>query len=180
MLIGYERVSTADQSLDPQTDRLKQAGCEKFFNDISSGAKADRPGLDEAIDYAREGDVIVVVKLDRLGRTLKHLIATIEDLHERGIGFMSLDDGIDTTTSTGKLMFHIIGAIAEFERDLIRERTNAGLSAARARGRKGGRPIKGTSDKIRQVKAMSQDGTVTIKEACKVVGISRDTFYRHL
>ncbi|NEP19474.1 MAG: recombinase family protein [Leptolyngbya sp. SIO4C1] len=180
MLVGYERVSTADQSLEPQHDRLEEAGCERIYSDVVSGAKADRSGLEEALAYLREGDVLVVVKLDRLGRTLKHLIETIEDLNERGIGFRSLNDGIDTTTSTGKLMFHIIGAIAEFERDLIRERTQAGLKAARARGRKGGRPTKGTPDKIKQVRAMLQDKTITVKEACAAVGISRNTYYRHI
>ncbi len=180
MLVGYERVSTAEQSLAPQTDRLKEAGCEKIYSDVVSGAKEARPGLDEALDYLRQGDVLVVVKLDRLGRTLKHLIATIEELNDRGIGFKSLNDGIDTTTSTGKLMFHIIGAIAEFERDLIRERTHAGLKAARARGRKGGRPLKGTPEKVKQVRAMLQDETITVKEACTAVGISRNTYYRNL
>ena len=179
MLVGYGRVSTAEQSLLPQTDQLQEAGCEKIFSDVASGAKADRIGLDEALDYLRAGDVLVVVKLDRLGRTLKHLIATIEDLDSKGIGFKSLNDGIDTTKSTGKLLFHIIGAIAEFERDLIRERTHAGLKAARARGRKGGRPIKATPAKLNQIQAMVQDDTITVKEACATVGISRKSFYRH-
>lgn len=180
MLIGYERVSTSEQSLTPQNDRLKKAGCEKIFSDVVSGAKADRPGLEEALEYLREGDVLVVVKLDRLGRTLKHLITTIEGLNKRGIGFKSLTEGIDTTTSTGKLMFHVIGAIAEFERDLIRERTRAGLESARARGRKGGRRVKATPEKMRQITAMLKDENITVKEACATVGISKDTYYRHL
>ena len=180
MLVGYERISTSDQSLAPQHDRLVIAGCEKFYSDVVSGSKATRPGLDECLHYLRKGDVLVVVKLDRLGRTLKHLIATIEDLDERGVGFKSLDDGIDTTTSTGKLLFHIIGAIAEFERELIRERTQAGLAAARARGRKGGRKVKATPAKMQQVVAMLQDPEITIAEACEAVGISRSSYYRHL
>lgn len=179
MLVGYERVSTIDQSLDSQRDELKAAGCEKIYSDKVSGAKTDRPGLNDALAYLREGDVLVVTKLDRLGRTLKHLIATVEDLHWRNIGFKSLKDGIDTTTSTGKLMFHIIGAIAEFERDLIRERTRAGLQAARARGRKGGRKLKATPEKLRQITAMLKDPSITVGEACKAVGISRNTYYKH-
>ncbi|MEM8610654.1 MAG: recombinase family protein [Cyanobacteria bacterium P01_H01_bin.105] len=179
MLVGYVRVSTTEQSLLPQTDQLKEAGCEKIFSDMASGAKADRSGLDEALAYLRTGDILVVVKLDRLGRTLKHLIATIEDLDSKGIGFKSLNDGIDTTTSTGKLLFHIIGAIAEFERDLICERTHAGLKAARARGRKGGRPIKATPAKIKQIQAMLKDENITVKEACATVGVSRNSFYRY-
>ncbi|ESA37113.1 dna invertase [Leptolyngbya sp. Heron Island J] len=179
MLIGYERVSTPEQSLEPQHDKLREAGCEQIFSDIVSGAKAARPGLDEALSYIREGDVLVVVKLDRLGRTLKHLIETVEGLNTRGIGFKSLADGIDTTTSAGKLMFHIIGAIAEFERDLIRERTQAGLKAARARGRLGGRPTKVTPQMIRQIEAMLHDDTITVGEACTTVGISKASYYKH-
>lgn len=180
MLIGYERVSTTEQSLDSQRDELKAAGCEKIYSDKASGMKADRPGLNDALRYLRDGDVFVVTKLDRLGRTLKHLIVTVEDLHQRNIGFKSLKDGIDTTTSTGKLMFHIIGAIAEFERDLIRERTRAGLQAARARGRKGGPKVKATPEKLRQITAMLKDPEIAVGEACKAVGISRSTYYRQL
>jgi len=140
MLIGYARVSTQDQTLDLQTDALKRDGCEKIFPDMTSGAKSERPGLQDAMDHLRPGDTLVVWRLDRLGRTLKHLIATITDLNEKGIGFKSLQENMDTTTSGGKLIFHIFGALAEFEREVIRERTNAGLHAARARGRLGGRP----------------------------------------
>jgi DNA invertase Pin-like site-specific DNA recombinase len=140
MLIGYARVSTDDQNLDLQRDALKQAGCEQIFTDHISGTKAERPGLTDALSHLRDGDTLVVWRLDRLGRTLPHLIETVNGLQNRGIGFKSLTESIDTTTSGGKLIFHIFGALAEFEREIIRERTNAGLSAARARGRKGGRP----------------------------------------
>jgi DNA invertase Pin-like site-specific DNA recombinase len=140
MLIGYARVSTANQTLDLQKDALEKAGCSKIFTDIASGAKAERTGLDEALNYIRQGDTIVVWRLDRLGRSLKHLIETITGLNNLGIGFKSITENIDTTTSGGKLIFHIFGALAEFERDIIRERTQAGLQAACTRGRKGGRP----------------------------------------
>src|SRR3954451_20994878 len=140
MLIGYARVSTQDQTLDLQLDALKQAGCEKFYTDTASGAKAERKGLEEALGYAREGDILVVWRLDRLGRSLRHLIETITTLNNRKVGFKSITENIDTTTSGGKLVFHIFGALAEFERDIIRERTTAGLEAARSRGKKGGGP----------------------------------------
>jgi DNA invertase Pin-like site-specific DNA recombinase len=136
MFIGYARVSTTDQTLALQRDALKQAGCEKIFTDTASGSIADRHGLEEAISQLRPGDALVVWRLDRLGRSLKHLIETITSLHTKGIGFKSLTEQIDTTTSGGKLIFHIFGALAEFERDIIRERTQAGLAAARARGRR--------------------------------------------
>src|SRR5512146_3189384 len=140
MLVGYARVSTADQTPALQRDALSAAGCGRLFTDTASGAKAERPGLDEALEFLRPGDTLVVWRLDRLGRSLRHLIETVSLLEQRGIGFRSLQESIDTTTSGGKLVFHVFGALAEFERDLIRERTSAGLLAARARGRKGGRP----------------------------------------
>jgi DNA invertase Pin-like site-specific DNA recombinase len=146
MLIGYARVSTQDQTLDLQTDALAQAGCDKLFTDTTSGAKSERPGLQDAMDHLRAGDTLVVWRLDRLGRTLKHLIATITDLSDKSVGFRSLQENMDTTTSGGKLIFHIFGALAEFEWEVIRERTNAGLQAARARGRLGGRPKLQTLD----------------------------------
>src|SRR5919205_4640522 len=138
MLIGYARVSTHDQTLNLQLDCLKQAGCTRIFEDHISGTKAERPGLQNALSHLRAGDTLVVWRLDRLGRSLRHLIDTVTDLQERGIGFKSLTESIDTTTSGGKLVFHIFGALAEFEREIIRERTNAGLASARARGRRGG------------------------------------------
>jgi DNA invertase Pin-like site-specific DNA recombinase len=136
MLIGYARVSTQDQTLHLQQDALQKAGCNRIFTDTASGVKAERKGLEQAFTYVRKGDTLVVWRLDRLGRSLPHLITTITDLEERGIGFKSLTENIDTTTSGGKLIFHIFGALAEFERNLIRERTQAGLTAARARGKK--------------------------------------------
>src|ERR687886_70961 len=140
MLIGYARVSTDDQNLDLQRDALHKAGCELIFDDTVSGTKARRPGLEQALSHLRPGDTLVVWRLDRLGRSLRHLIDTVTALAERGVGFRSLTESIDTTTSGGKLVFHIFGALAEFERELIRERAKAGLAAARARGRIGGRP----------------------------------------
>jgi DNA invertase Pin-like site-specific DNA recombinase len=140
MLIGYARVSTHDQTLNLQLDRLKEAGCEKIFTDHISGTKAERPGLADALSHLRTGDTLEVWRLDRLGRSLRHLIDTITGLEAQGIGFRSLQENIDTTTSSGKLIFHIFGSLAEFERDLIRERTQAGLEAARSRGRVGDRP----------------------------------------
>lgn len=140
MLIGYARVPTHEQTLHLQQDALQKAGCNKLFTDTASGAKAERKGLEQALNYVRKGDTLVVWRLDRLGRSLPHLITTMTNLEERGIGFKSLTENIDTTTSGGKLIFHIFGALAEFEGNLIRERTQAGLTAARERGRKGGRP----------------------------------------
>src|SRR5690348_6581068 len=138
--VGYARVSTGEQTLDLQLDALAAAGCDRVFQDTASGAKAERPGLARALDFLRPGDTLVVWRLDRLGRSLQHLIQTLTALDQRGVGFKSLTESIDTTTPGGKLVFHIFGALAEFERDLIRERTQAGLAAARARGRTGGHP----------------------------------------
>lgn len=180
MKIGYSRVSTSEQSLAPQDDVLNAEGCQKIYSDIASGAKTERVKLQEALRYLREGDTLVVVKLDRLGRSLKHLIEVVTHLEERGIGFKSLSEGIDTTTSGGRLVFHIFGAIAEFERDLIRERTHAGLRAARARGRNGGRPRKMTAEKIQQAKAMAADPKITVGRICETLGISRDTYNRYV
>src|SRR4051812_8559634 len=148
MLVGYARVSTTDQTLDLQRDALTKAGCTKIFTDTASGALTERIGLNEALSYVRPGDSLVVWKLDRLGRSLKDLITRITQLNDRKIGFKSLTEQIDTTTSGGKLIFHIFGALAEFERDIIRERTNAGLAAARTRGKLGGRPKALSADKI--------------------------------
>lgn len=180
MLIGYARVSTADQTLALQRDALEKAGCERIFTDTASGAKAERIGLADAVAYAREGDVLVVWRLDRLGRSLKHLIETITSLNEQGIGFKSITESIDTTTSGGKLIFHIFGALAEFERDIIRERTQAGLTAARARGRKGGRPRVLTPKKAQMAQALYNDKTNTINDICRTLNISRATLYRYL
>ena len=182
MLIGYARVSTQDQTLDLQTDALKQAGCEKLFADTSSGAKSERPGLQEAMNHLRAGDTLVVWRLDRLGRTLKHLIATITDLSDNGIGFKSMQENMDTTTSGGKLIFHIFGALAEFEREVVRERTNAGLQAARARGRLGGRPKLQALNpkKIALARKLYDDGHMPVKEICDTLHIGRSTLYRYV
>ena len=180
MLIGYARVSTSDQTLDLQKDALEKAGCGRIFTDTASGAKAERVGLDEAMSHLREGDTLVVWRLDRLGRSLRHLIETITALASRGIGFKSITESIDTTTSGGKLIFHIFGALAEFERDIIRERTQAGLNAARARGRKGGRPKSLTGRKIEMARQLYNSRMHTIDELCKTLNISRATLYRYI
>jgi len=180
MLLGYARVSTGDQTLDLQTDALNAAGCDQVFKDIISGAKADRPGLDDALRYVRSGDTLVVWRLDRLGRSLQHLIETVTVLEQRGIGFRSLTESIDTTTPGGKLIFHVFGALAEFERDLIRERTHAGLAAARARGRVGGRPKKLDAKTLAMAKRLHADKQTDIATICSTLGISRTTLYRAL
>jgi DNA invertase Pin-like site-specific DNA recombinase len=180
MLIGYARVSTSDQTLDLQKDALEKAGCTRIFTDTASGAKAERIGLDEAMSHLREGDTLVVWKLDRLGRSLKHLIETITGLNNRKTGFKSITEAIDTTTSGGKLIFHIFGALAEFERDIIKERTQAGLNAARARGRKGGRPKALTPKTAQQALTLYNDKTNTIDEICRTLKISRATLYRYI
>jgi DNA invertase Pin-like site-specific DNA recombinase len=183
MLIGYARVSTQDQTLNLQKDALEKLGCNKIFTDTASGTKTERNGLEEALEYVREGDTLVVWRLDRLGRSLKHLIETITKLNNRKIGFKSIQESIDTTTSGGKLIFHIFGALAEFERNLITERTNAGLQAARARGRKGGRPkakALNTPKKITLAQSLYNDKNNTIDEICKTLNISRATLYRYI
>jgi len=180
--VGYARVSTGDQNLDLQRDALMAAGCDegKIFTDRLSGGRDDRPGLAQALEYVREGDTLVVWRLDRLGRSLSHLIETTTGLEQRGIGFKSLQEGIDTTTSGGKLVFHIFGALAEFERSLIRERTNAGLKAARARGRNGGRPKKLDARKLAVAESLLKDPKLTVKEVAEQVGIARSTLYTYL
>ena len=180
MLVGYARVSTLEQDVSLQVDALKQAGCGKIFRDKASGAKSERPGLRDALEYAREGDTLLVWSLDRLGRSLKHLIETVTLLEGRGVGFRSLQEAVDTTTSGGRLIFHVFGALAEFERSLIRERTRAGLAAARARGRKGGRPKALDSKKIRLAYELYDEKKYTIREICQILGISKPTLYVYL
>ena len=180
VLVGYVRVSTADQHLHMQEDALRQAGCETIYRDIASGAKTDRPGLEEALKHLRSGDTLVVWKLDRLGRSIQHLIHTIKTLSERGIGFKSLQENIDTTTSSGKLIFHIFSALAEFERDLIQERTQAGLKAARARGKQGGRPPLLSHRQVNRMMELYDEGKSTVNEICKIFDISRPSFYNYL
>jgi DNA invertase Pin-like site-specific DNA recombinase len=179
MLIGYARVSTYEQTLNLQQDALQNAGCSKLFTDTASGAKIERRGLEEALSYVRKGDTLVVWRLDRLGRSLPHLITTMTDLENRGIGFKSLTENIDTTTSGGKLIFHIFGALAEFERNLIRERTTAGLTAARARGKTGGRP-KALTYQRRSIAQELYDAGHPIADICRTPKISRATLYRAL
>jgi DNA invertase Pin-like site-specific DNA recombinase len=180
MYIGYARVSTDDQNLDLQRDALNSAGCEQIFTDQVSGTRARRPGLEQALSHLRAGDTLVVWRLDRLGRSLRHLIDTVTDLQEKGIGFKSLTESIDTTTSGGKLVFHIFGALAEFEREIIRERTQAGLQAARARGKTGGRPKALTEKQVAMLRQLAADPNRSVEEICQTLGISRMTFYRYL
>lgn len=180
MKVGYARVSTVDQHLRMQEDALKSAGCKEIFQDIASGAKTARPGLEDALAYVREGDTIVVWKLDRLGRSIQHLIQTVKNLSNKNIGFQSLQENIDTTTSSGKLIFHIFSALAEFEKDLIAERTKAGLKAARVRGKMGGRPPLLDNRQINRMIEMYDEGKNTVAEICKIYDISRPSFYNYL
>lgn len=180
MKIGYARVSTPEQNLDLQIDALKGDGCEKVFTDIASGARSSRPGLDLAISHLRPGDVLVVWKLDRLGRSLKDLIDRVDSLRHGGISFRSLQEALDTSTPAGQMIFHVIGALAQFERDLIRERTRAGLESARARGRKGGRRFKLSPPKIKQLVALYESKTIPVEEIAKTFGITRVSVYRYL
>jgi DNA invertase Pin-like site-specific DNA recombinase len=179
MLIGYARVSTVDQTLALQQDALTQAGCQELYTDTASGASTNRPGLAQALSHLRSGDTLVVWRLDRLGRSLPHLIETVAGLVSRSVGFRSLQEQIDTTTSGGKLIFHVFGALAEFERDLIRERTHAGLAAARARGRLFGRPKMLSSQQVKQLRSLAHDEGNTVTEICETLGISRATYYRY-
>jgi DNA invertase Pin-like site-specific DNA recombinase len=183
VLVGYARVSTAEQKLDLQEDALRAAGCERLHTDVASGASTARAGLDNALRYLRSGDTLVVWKLDRLGRSLPHLIETIKLLDQRGVGFKSLHEHLDTTTPGGKLIFHLFGALAEFEpgarvRALIRERTQAGLVAARARGRTGGRPAVLDARRLQRAVALYREGKLTPAEIARTVGCSRSTLYR--
>jgi DNA invertase Pin-like site-specific DNA recombinase len=180
MLIGYARVSTHDQTLDLQKDALQKVGCSRIFSDIVSGAATDRAGLNAALQFLRGGDVLVVWRLDRLGRSLQHLIESIRRLQERGIGFKSLTENIDTTTPGGKLVFHIFGALAEFERDLIRERTQAGLAAARSRGKRGGRPAVLDANQRKLLQTLYADKSTRIADILSTLHISKSTLYRSL
>ncbi len=182
MLIGYARVSTHDQNLDLQLDALRKAGCDArhIYTDTISGAKTERKGLEEALDHLRAGDTLVVWRLDRLGRTLKQLIELINDLNNKGVGFRSLQESIDTTTSGGKLVFHIFGALAEFEREVIRERTRAGLQAARARGRLGGRPKALNPKQVVLARSLYDSREHSIQDICETLGVSRGTLYKYV
>lgn len=180
MKIGYARVSTKDQNLDLQLDALKAVGCERIFEDKISGSRTERDGLSQTMQSLHSGDTLVVWKLDRLGRSLQHLIAVINDLRERGIFFKSLKENLDTSSSTGKLIFHIFGALAEFERDIIQERTMAGLHAARSRGRIGGRPKVMNAKKLKLAKTLMADNSRSVREICEILGVSKATLYRYL
>ena len=180
-LIGYARVSTADQSLDMQIDSLKNAGCHQVFTDVASAVKSVRPGLEKALAYLREGDTLVVWKIDRLGRSLAHLVQTVDQLRERGVAFRSLTDaGLDTTTRNGKLLFNLFATLAEFERDLIRERTKAGLATAAAKGRRGGRRPVITSAKLDRALRLIRDKNLTVREAAAVIGVGKTALYEAL
>jgi DNA invertase Pin-like site-specific DNA recombinase len=178
-LLGYARVSTGEQDPALQRDALAAAGCARVWTDVASGARDDRPELAVLLETLLPGDTLVVWRLDRLGRSLRHLIDTVTSLDERGVGFRSLQESIDTTTSGGRLVFHLFGALAEFERDLIRDRTLAGLEAARARGRRSGRPPAMTPAKVRQAERMYADKT-PVSEIASVLGVGRATVYRAL
>jgi DNA invertase Pin-like site-specific DNA recombinase len=180
MLLGYARVSINDQNLDLQKDALLKAGCEKIYVDTMTGEAKNRPGLEQTLQMLREGDTLVVWRLDRLGRSLKHLIELVQELSDRKVGLSSLQESIDTTSPSGKLVFHLFGALAEFERNLIAERTKAGLAAARARGRLGGRPPV-LDDKQREALVMLyREKKHSVKEICQIMGISRQTLYNYL
>lgn len=181
-LIGYARVSTEDQTLDLQIDALGASGCSKIYTDKISGSQSDRPELAKALDYVRKGDTLIVWRLDRLGRSVRHLIEVVNSFEERGIGFRSLQETIDTTTSTGRLTFHVFAALAQFERDLISERTKAGLEAARRRGRVGGRRSVMSAEKQKVIRDLYEDpkSELTVQQIADTVGVSRATVYRHL
>lgn len=179
MLVGYARVSTDEQNLDLQLDALKAAGAGRLFEDQCSGSIDERSGLSELLKFVRSGDVVVVWKLDRLGRSLKHLVRTVEELQLRGVGFRSLQEAIDTTTPGGKLVFHVFAALAEFERDLIKERTKAGLASARARGRVGGRPKAMDQTTVKLAKAMLGAKENSVSAICETLKISKATLYRY-
>ena len=177
MLIGYARVSTQDQNLTLQKEALEKSGCEKIFDDAMTGSRSDRPGLNKAIEHLRKGDTLVVWKLDRLGRSIKHLIELVEPLSEKGIHFKSLTDSIDTSTPSGRFFFHVMASLAEMERDLIRERTQAGLEAARKQGKVGGRPKKMTESKKASAKQLLESG-MSHKDVASSLDISKTTLYR--
>jgi DNA invertase Pin-like site-specific DNA recombinase len=180
MLIGYARISTDDQNLNLQKDALQRAGCEKIYSDQQSGSLSERPGLSLVLETLRPGDTLMIWRLDRLGRSLKNLIFLVEQLEKQKTGLKSLQEHIDTTTAGGRLIFHLFGALAEFERNLIRERTQAGINAARARGRQGGRPKLLDSNKLNLAIRLYREQKHSIAEICKMMGISKSTLYNYL
>ena len=178
--IGYARVSTDDQNLNLQGDALNKAGCQVIYEESASGKNSERPELDQCLKALRSGDTLVVWRLDRLGRSLRDLVQIAGDLEKRGIAFESLMEKIETESAAGRLVFHVFAALAEFERNLIRERTKAGLAAARARGRKGGRRPKLDEKKIREIRALLRDPRVVVGDVAKRYGVSRTTIYKHV
>jgi DNA invertase Pin-like site-specific DNA recombinase len=180
MLIGYARVSTRDQKAHLQLDALREAGCEKIFEETASGARRDRPALNAALDFMRSGDTLVVWKLDRLARSTRQLLDTVEMFERRKIGLKTITQNIDTTNAGGRLIFTVFGAIAEFEREIIRERTRAGLDAARSRGRKGGRPRSLSDKDLKQARALLTDPEITVEEVARRFGVGPSTLYRYL
>lgn len=180
MLVGYARVSTDGQDHALQLDALKAAGCERVFVETASGTRTDRPELARLIELVRQGDTVVIWRLDRLGRSLRHLIDIVEDLNQRDVALRSLSEAIDTMTASGRLLFHVLGAVGQMERDIIAERTRAGLRAAAARGRRGGRPPALDEGKVRAARAMLAGGTMSAGEVARQLGVSPSTLYRHL
>ncbi|PCJ06674.1 MAG: recombinase [Rhodobacteraceae bacterium] len=180
MLVGYSRVSTLEQKPELQLDALREGGCERIFEERASGARRNRPELLAALEYLRDGDTLVVWKLDRLARSIRQLIETVEELESQKIGFRSLTEAIDTTTPGGKLIFHVFGALAEFERAIIKERTKAGLKAAKDRGRLGGRPPSLSAEDISAARAMLRNPDVTVHAVAKRLGVAASTLYRHI
>lgn len=179
-IFGYARVSTSDQNTNLQRDKLLEAGCDQIFEDIASGAKANRPELDRMLEMLREGDTVVVWKLDRLGRSMQHLIDLIDKFNDMGVQFKSLTEQIDTSTAGGTLIFNVFASIAQFERDLIRERTKAGLEAARARGRNGGRRPILTDAQIKEARELYMTQSITVSQIARMMGCGRSTIYRAL
>ena len=180
MLIGYARVSTRDQKAHLQLDALRDAGCEKIFEETASGARCDRPELNAALEFMRAGDTLVVWKLDRLARSTRQLLETVELLSQRQMGFKTITQNIDTTSAGGRLIFTVFGAIAEFEREIIRERTRAGLDAARSRGRTGGRPRSLSEKDLKQARALLTDPEITVEDIARRFGVGPSTLYRYL
>jgi DNA invertase Pin-like site-specific DNA recombinase len=180
MKIGYARVSTDDQNLDLQRDALQQAGCSVIYEETASGKNAARPELEQCRKALRPGDTLVVWRLDRLGRSLHDLVQIVSELEQKGIGFESITERIETASAAGKLVFHVFAALAEFERNLIRERTRAGLAAARARGRKGGRKPKLDNQQVREIRALLRDPEIKVSEVARRYGVSRTTLYKYV
>jgi DNA invertase Pin-like site-specific DNA recombinase len=180
MRVGYARVARQDQKLEPQRDALLADGCERVFQEKISSREAERKALRAAFEYCREGDVLVVAGLDRLGRSLRELIDLVGELEGRGVGFRSLKESLDTTTAEGRLIFHVFSALAEFEREIVRERTMVGLESARAKGRYGGRPRALDENRAKLARKLKGEGEHSVVEICAMLGVGRSTLYRYL